>query len=86
MEDFVGRIAVSTAGHDKGLVLCVIGTDGNSLLLADGRHRKVQKPKRKQLKHLVFIEDAALYSGRMTNKSLRAHIREVCNHCGHVPT
>lgn len=86
MENYTGRSVVSVAGHDKGSVLCVIGTDGEFLLLADGRHRKVQAPKRKKLKHVVFIEDAAIYGGPLTNKALRVHLRTVNRPEGQVST
>ena len=73
---FVGRLVVSTAGHDKGSVLCVLEEQGEYLLLADGKQRKVQKPKRKKLRHTVLIEDAAIYSGPLTNKAIHAFIRD----------
>lgn len=86
MDSYTGRAVVSSAGHDKGLVLCVIGTEGGRLLLADGRHRKVQSPKKKQLKHIVFIEDAAVFSGPLTNKALWAHLRAIKAQYGQVST
>jgi len=46
-----GNIVVSCAGHDKGNLYCVVGTDGPFLLLADGKTRKVDHPKRKRRKH-----------------------------------
>ena len=73
---------MSLAGHDKGTLLCVIGTDGDMFLVADGRRRKVQSPKRKQVKHIVFIE-AAAHSGPLTNKALRAYLRGVNEQIGH---
>ena len=74
--DYTGRPVLSLAGHDKGTLLCVVATEGEMLLLADGRRRKVQTPKRKQLKHIVFIE-AAAHSGPLTNKAIRAYLREL---------
>lgn len=76
---FVGRLVVSTAGHDKGCILCVLEEQGEYLLLADGKQRKVQKPKRKKLKHIVLFEDAAIYSGPTTNKAIHAFIRDTVN-------
>ncbi len=83
--DNLGRPVVSLAGRDKGIVLCVVGTDGDKLLLADGRGRKVQNPKRKQIKHIMFIE-AAAHSGPLTNKALRVYIRSVKEKIGQLST
>ena len=76
---------MSLAGHDKGTLLCVVATEGEMLLLADGRRRKVQHPKRKQTKHIVFIE-AAAHSGPLTNKALRVYIRSVKEKIGQLST
>lgn len=71
----VGRLVVSVAGHDKGSILCVVGETGEYLLLADGKRRKVQSPKKKKQKHVVLFEDAAVFGGSMTNKAIKAFIR-----------
>lgn len=74
--EYLGLPAVSLAGHDKGTLLCVVGMEGERLLLADGRRRKVQTPKRKQFKHIVFIE-ATAHSGPWTNKAIRKYLSGV---------
>lgn len=81
--DYTGLPVKSLAGHDKGTVLCVVGAEGERLLLADGRRRKVERPKRKQFKHIVFIEVAA-HSGPLTNKAIRKYLRSVKELCGHT--
>lgn len=48
------QIVRSLAGHDKGMLFCVLDTEGDFLLLADGKHRRVEKPKRKRAKHTQF--------------------------------
>ena len=45
------QIVRSLAGHDKGQLFCVMDTDGEFLILADGKTRRVEKPKRKRAKH-----------------------------------
>ena len=45
------QIVRSLAGHDKGQLFCVLDTDGEFLILADGKTRRVEKPKRKRAKH-----------------------------------
>ncbi len=47
-----GQIVISAAGHDKGRAYCVLDTDGDFLLLADGKARKIGRPKRKRCKHV----------------------------------
>ena len=50
MFDYTGQIVQATAGRDKGGVFCVVGMDHRQerLLLADGKSRKVESPKRKK--------------------------------------
>ncbi len=49
-----GQVVVSKAGHDKGDLLLALGLKGNRILVCDGRQRKLEKPKEKNPKHLVF--------------------------------
>ena len=51
------QIVRSRAGHDKGELFCVLDTDGEFLLLADGKHRKVESPKRKRATHVTSVGD-----------------------------
>ena len=57
MEMERAQIVRSQAGHDKGELFCVLDTDGEFLLLADGKHRKVESPKRKRVKHVTSVGD-----------------------------
>ena len=54
MSEYVG-LALAAAGHDRGTVYLVLGEDGDRLLLADGRLRKLSRPKRKNRKHVIFL-------------------------------
>ena len=45
-------IVLSLAGRDKGKLFYVIDTEDNYVLLADGKGRKLENPKRKKLKHV----------------------------------
>lgn len=49
------HIVRSLAGRDKNRVFLVLDTDGDYLLLADGRLRRVETPKRKKRKHVRFL-------------------------------
>ena len=41
----------STAGRDKGCLFYCVGTDSGYVLLANGKDRTLESPKRKKLKH-----------------------------------
>jgi len=45
-------IIESLAGRDKGKFFYVIETEENFVLIADGKTRKLENPKRKKLKHV----------------------------------
>ena len=45
-------IIESLAGRDKGKYFYVIDTEENFVLIADGKGRKLENPKRKKLKHV----------------------------------
>ena len=47
-------IVKSAAGRDRGRLFFVLGTEGEFLLLADGKSRKLERPKRKKRKHVTF--------------------------------
>ena len=45
-------IVLSLAGRDKGKLFYVMDTEDNYVLIADGKGRKLENPKRKKLKHV----------------------------------
>lgn len=57
MFDYTGWIVRATAGRDKNGIFCVVGTEADLLLLADGKRRKVSRPKRKKLGHMEGLSD-----------------------------
>ena len=52
MEIQKSDIILSTAGRDRGKLFYVIGTEGAYILIANGKERKLEHPKRKKLKHV----------------------------------
>lgn len=52
MHNYTGWIVLAEAGRDKGGVFCVVGVEGERLLLADGKRRRVLHPKQKKLGHV----------------------------------
>lgn len=55
-ENIVGMLATSKAGHDKDSVYVIIQEDGEYIYVADGRGRTVDRPKRKNRKHMQLIK------------------------------
>ena len=51
----ISDVVVSTAGRDQGSLFYVIGIDGDYLMLANGKDRTLEKPKRKKLKHIQKV-------------------------------
>lgn len=52
----IGMLAVSKAGHDSRLTYVIIEEDGEYVYLADGKIRTVDRPKKKNRKHIQIIK------------------------------
>ena len=68
-----GSIVRAKAGRDKGNYFVVLNVEGKFAFIADGKSRKVNKPKKKNLLHLqatsrVIAED--LETNRKIKKAL----------------
>lgn len=60
-----GRVVVSTQGHDAGRWYAVLSVqDERYVLLCDGDTRRLNKPKKKQTKHLRALPLTVPVSGR----------------------
>ncbi len=55
-ESIVGMLATSKAGHDKDSVYVIIREEGEYIYVADGKIRTVERPKRKNRKHVQLIK------------------------------
>lgn len=68
-------IVRAEAGREKGKLFLVLAEDGDYLLLADGKVRTVEKPKRKKRRHVRFVdgmpEDGKMWKDKITNSNLR---------------
>lgn len=76
MDIMTDDVVLSLAGHDKGGVFAVIGLDSEYAVIADGRHRKVEKPKMKKRKHLKAIGRLQTPSPSATNRELWQALRK----------
>lgn len=52
-------IVLSLAGHDRGQLFLVLKEEGDFVLLADGKGRKLATPKRKRKKHVRCVGTSA---------------------------
>lgn len=52
----IGMFAVSRAGHDSKTIYVIIEEDDEYVYLADGRRRTVDKPKKKNKKHIQVVK------------------------------
>ena len=78
MEIAKSNIVRSDAGRDKGKLFIVLAVEGEFLLLADGKSRKVENPKRKKRRHVLFVSaeenrlaDKLKRGEKITNSELR---------------
>ncbi|MCI6728611.1 MAG: KOW domain-containing RNA-binding protein [Candidatus Faecousia sp.] len=58
MEIGKSDIVRSIAGRDQGKLFYVIETDGAYVLVANGKERRLERPKRKKLKHVRKVPRA----------------------------
>ena len=55
MELCKADIVMALCGRDQGKLFYVIGTEGVYVLIADGKSRTIEHPKRKKLKHIQMV-------------------------------
>jgi len=69
MEYKKGMVVRATAGRDEGLFFAVTEADGEYVFIADGKTRKVGRPKKKNVKHIRatkrILEESGLTDGRL---------------------
>lgn len=75
MDFFKGMVVVSRAGHDSGRFMIVTAVDESFVYVADGKERKLEKPKRKNPLHLSKTKKSLAFD-ELTNKKLRTALRE----------
>lgn len=80
----VGTLVISTAGRDSDTVMAVIAVSEGYVALANGRKRRIDKPKSKKIKHVrpigQSLSDGALQlltDGKLTDKLLYSDIRQI---------
>ncbi len=77
MENLKGQIVRSLAGHDAGDLYWVADTEGEFLLLADGKRKKLTRLKRKRRKHVELTGHSVLVAGDGELRRVLAAYRDV---------
>ena len=55
-----GLFAISKAGHDKGNIYVIVREDNEYVYVADGVSKTLEKPKKKNKKHIQIIKKKAI--------------------------
>lgn len=76
MELTKGCVVKSTAGHDGGRFYVILSLQDGYATIADGKERKVERPKRKSIKHLRPTRTVLDVETLTTNNKLRRALRE----------
>ena len=77
----------ATAGREEGKYFFVLETEGEYALIADGKCRKLEAPKRKKYKHLRLMPQSSSRvaekirsNEKITNSELRKAIAAISEH------
>ncbi|MGI5894536.1 MAG: KOW domain-containing RNA-binding protein [Candidatus Merdivicinus sp.] len=74
MEWKSGAVVQSIRGHDEGY-FAVVRVEGAFAYLANGKQRPLEKPKKKNLKHLRATSTVLDLARIQTNRQLKAALR-----------
>lgn len=71
-----GSVVRAAAGRDSGAFFVVTAVEKDQCFIADGKSRKLAKPKRKNLKHVAATNSVIGSLDDLTDKKLRCLLRE----------
>ncbi len=78
MEAMTGYLAYSLSGHDKGRIYLIMSEEMDYVYLADGDVRTIDKPKRKNKKHIQIIKKMPRKTDAATNEEIKYMIKLYC--------
>ena len=81
MDIVVRSVVCSKAGRDKGRFFAVLSLEDDFAYIADGDLRKLEKPKRKKLKHLAPTKTVFSENQVSSDKLLYDAIKECFYSC-----
>lgn len=75
-----GYLAYSLAGHDKGEIFLLVKEDKNYVYVADGSIRTLDRPKKKNKRHIQIIKsfDRKTDLSLLTNEEIKYLIKIYC--------
>lgn len=71
MEFQKGLVVRSLSGHDKGGFFVILERDSKFAIICDGKRRKLENPKKKNLIHLAATNSVAPEGSMQTNRGIR---------------
>ena len=74
MELKIGSVVRAKAGRDKDSFFAVTAVDKDFCFIADGKSRKLDKPKRKNIKH-ISLTNSMIDIKDITDKKLRTLLK-----------
>ncbi len=74
----IGSVVRASAGRDSEGLFVVTAADKNYCFIADGKSRKLEKPKRKNIKH-ISLTGSMIDINDITDKKLRTILRTMSN-------
>ena len=73
-------IVMSTNGREAGKLFVVLEVEARAVVLADGKHRRIESPKRKNQKHVRWVARPELETVEgLSNREIRKLLRETQN-------
>ena len=82
MELKAGNFVIANAGRDKGRCFIVLSVENQYLCLCNGKNRKMSKPKRMKIKHVIDVGCSSDYicdllsEDKLTDKAVRSAVSE----------
>lgn len=67
----IGKVVCSKSGRDKGYFMAIVKCEEGVAFVCDGKERPLERPKKKNLKHLQLTNKVLCSESLNTNKSLR---------------
>ncbi|MBQ8123817.1 MAG: KOW domain-containing RNA-binding protein [Ruminococcus sp.] len=75
MKRQLGSVVKAQAGRDSGGFFAVVRLEEEYCFIADGKSRKLERPKRKNIKHLSFT-NSVIDLSEITDKKLRTALKQ----------
>lgn len=70
-----GMVVRSLCGRDKDRLLCVLGEEKNRVLVCDGKERPINRPKRKNPKHLAPTKNSLTAEQMRSNRAIKQALK-----------